>query len=125
MITVNEAYTIIENFSNPFNNVKKYSDQQTFNLDNYNISYENQKEHWLKWLKSKEANDNFMTVYNNLKCAPMLVYLADSLNIDTDVAINKIKELDNITRHNFQKEATAFKKVVSNDLILSSLESKI
>lgn len=125
MITVNEAYTIIENFSNPFNNVKKYSDQQTFNIDDYNISYENQKEHWLAWLKSKEANDDFMMVYNHIKCAPMLVYLADSLDIDTDVAIKKIKELDNITSRNFQKEATAFKEIVSNDMVLSSLESKI
>lgn len=125
MITVNQAYTIIENFSNPFNKVKEYSNRQAFNIDDYNILYENQKEHWLEWLKTKKSNDSFMKVYNDIKCAPMIVYLADSLNIDTNEAINKIKELDNITSRNFQKEASAFKDVISNDLVFSSLESKI
>jgi len=91
MLTIGEARNIIGELSLP---KQDYDTKQRFNYlpnDKNRIVYSCQKEHWLVWLTSKEDEHDFKFVYNKLKCAPMLCWLAEALGIDTALAKNKMK----------------------------------
>ena len=64
MVTVGEAYRVINNFENSTNKLPYFSDKQNFHIGNNYIIYEDQQIHWLEWLKTKDEDSDFKDVYN-------------------------------------------------------------
>lgn len=117
MVTVGEAYRVINNFENSTNKLPYFSDKQNFHTGNNYIIYEDQQIHWLEWLKTKDEDSDFKDVYNHIRCAPMLCYLADSLNFITYPVVNEIRAMKGVNNKNASQEAGTFRKKITYDMI--------
>jgi hypothetical protein len=74
------------------------------------LFYEDQQIHWLEWLKTKDEDSDFKDVYNHIRCAPMLCYLADSLNFITYPVVNEIRAMKGVNNKMHLKRLVRLEK---------------
>ncbi|CAK1250659.1 hypothetical protein [Fructobacillus fructosus] len=125
MIEVSEAYKIIKSFENPHNKQEEYSNKQNFHVKDNLIEYPNQKERWLAWLDSKAPNASFENVYNYIHSGPMLCYLLDSLNLNTENVVAYIKSTKGINNTNDVVESRFFREAFPYEVIEEAMKKKM
>jgi hypothetical protein len=80
----------------------------------HHVWYSSQKEHWLGWLSHYPWGKSAEFVYNHLKCAPMLVWLAEATGVSkaeltkaSDAALAALA-----ARVNLSSECAAVRKLI-------------
>ena len=67
-------------------------------------TYGSQREHWLGWLSEydgpgaygrQDAGRDAKFIYNHIKCAPMLLWLAESLQVERAVLLEVLDAVSN------------------------------
>lgn len=125
MITVEEAINIINDL--PVGEMSYHKKQRFHDLknDKNTISYNNQKEHWLNHLKKHNKEMDFRNCYNRLICAPMLCWLAESLDLPVSDVKTLILEtpVKNDKVGTMRSEVKVFKEKIPYSLVANRMRT--
>ena len=107
--------------------IKKLSSDES--IDNPNVWYRNQKEHWIGWLKEYEGpgaygrqnkiKRNARFVYNHVVCPGLLLYLIRAIPLDEELI--KCSEKAASRGNTLMEKSGLIRKVVPWELIYTAL----